>query len=70
MCCFGQFDFGQMSIGQNALEETLLDTQERLADMEAKFNQSERELKDAQRYKDKYKLLQVYIFDHVGWDVA
>lgn len=48
-----------MSIGQSVVEETLLETQDKLADVEAQLMQSERELKDARRYKDKYKLLQV-----------
>lgn len=54
-----QFDYGQMTIGQSVVEETLFETQEKLANTEATLTQCERELKDAQRYKDKYKLLQV-----------
>ena len=54
-----KFDYGQMRIVQSVTEESLHEVQDKLADTEAKFFQSERELKDAVRYKDKYKLLQV-----------
>ena len=41
-----------MAFDHSALEETLLETQEKLVDTQQTLDQSEKELKDALRYKD------------------